>query len=101
MNDNEKEVFERLTAVESSVRSLHKRVDRHDALIESIQKLTIATENLTLETKNLREDVNKVAEAVDEIEKKPAKHWESVIAAIIAAIGGGLGGAIISSIIGG
>lgn len=94
MNDCEKEIFERLTAAESSVRSLHKRVDRHDALIESIQ-------NMTLEMKHLREDVNKVAETVDEIEKKPAKHWDSIIAAVIAAIGGGLGGAIISSIIGG
>ena len=94
MNDNEKEIFERLVAAESSVKTLHKRVDRHDALIESIQ-------NMTQEMKHLREDVNKVAEAVDEIEKKPAKHWESIIAAILAAVGGGLGGAIISSIIGG
>lgn len=94
MNDNEKEIFERLTAAESSVRSLHKRVDRHDALIESIQ-------NMTLELKHMREDVNKVAEAVEELEKKPAKKWDGLITAIIAAIGGGIGGAILTAIIGG
>ena len=94
MNEQEKEIFERLTAAEGSVKSLHKRVDRHDRLIESIQKMAA-------EVKNMREDMNKIASKVSALEEKPAKRWEAVIAAILSAIAGGLGTYLITQIIGG
>lgn len=94
MNEQEKEIFERLTAAESSVKSLNKRVDRHDRLIESIQEMVA-------EVKNMREDMNKIASKVTALEEKPAKRWEAVIAAILSAIAGGLGTYLITQIIGG
>ena len=94
MNEQEKEIFERITAAEASVKSLHKRVDRHDALIESIQ-------NMTVELKHMREDVTEVAKKVDEIESKPAKRWDSVVVAILGAVAGGLGTAIVTAVLGG
>lgn len=101
MEEREKEIFERITAAESSVRSLHKRVDRHDALIESIQ-------NMTSEIKHMREDVTEttksveaVAKRVAEIETKPAKKWESVVSTILTTIVAALAGGLVGILLGG
>ena len=51
--ENEKEVWERLTAVEQSTKSAHHRIDTLDKLTESVH--IIATE-----TKAMREDVNDI-----------------------------------------
>ena len=89
METAEKEIFERLTAVEQSLKSLHKRQDHSDELIKSVYEMAV-------EVKNMRETLNNVVEQVEEIEKKPAKRWESIIAAIIGAVGGSIGTAIIT-----
>ena len=92
MESSEKEIFERLTAVEQSLKSLHKRQDHSDELIKSIYEMSI-------EIKNMREDLNGITEKVEQIEQKPAKRWEAIIAAIIGAVGGSVGTAIISLIL--
>lgn len=94
MEHTEKEIFERLTAVEQSLKSLHKRQDHSDQLVESIVKMAA-------EIEHMRKDINDVAEKVDDLEAKPAKRWESIIAAVIGAVGGSVGTAIITKIIGG
>lgn len=94
MENFEKEIVERITAVEQSVKSLHKRQDHSDQLVESIVKMAA-------EIEHMRKDINDVAEKVDDLEAKPAKRWESIIAAVIGAVGGSVGTAIITKIIGG
>lgn len=94
MEENEIQLRERLTAVESSLKSLHKRVDHIEELVESVQKMTI-------ELQHMREDINKVAEKVDEIEKKPAKNWQTIVTGLISAVVGGAGALIVEKLIGG
>lgn len=94
MDNFEKEIVERITAVEQSLKSLHKRQDHSDQLVESIVKMAA-------EIEHMRKDINDVAEKVDDLEAKPAKRWESIIAAVIGAVGGSVGTAIITKIIGG
>ncbi len=94
MDNFEKEIIERITAVEQSIKSLHKRQDHSDQLVESIVKMAA-------EIEHMRKDINDVAEKVDDLEAKPAKRWESIIAAVIGAVGGSVGTAIITKIIGG
>lgn len=93
MDENEIQIRERLTALESSVKSLHKRVDHIEELVESVQKMTV-------ELQHMREDINKVSEKVDELEKKPGKRWDGVVTAVISALGGGLAGYIINALVG-
>lgn len=93
MDGQEKEMFERITAVESSLKSLHKRVDHIEELVESVQKMTV-------ELQHMREDINKVSEKVDELEKKPGKRWDGVVTAVISALGGGLAGYFINMLVG-
>ena len=94
MDGQEKEMFERITAVESSLKSLHKRVDHIEELVESVQKMTV-------ELQHMREDINKVAEKVDEIEKKPARNWQAIMTGLISAVVGGAGTLIVEKLIGG
>ena len=94
MEENEIQLRERLTAVESSLKSLHKRVDHIEELVESVQKMTV-------ELQHMREDINKVAEKVDEIEKKPAKNWQTIVTGLISAVVGGAGTLIVEKLIGG
>ena len=81
MENEQKEMWERLTAVEQSTKSAHHRLDSLDKLTESVH---------ITETKAMREDVNDITERVDEIEKKPNKRYETVVTAVITALVGGL-----------
>ena len=94
MEFDAKEVYERLTALESSAKSLHKRVDHIEELVESVQAMTV-------ELQHMREDINRLGDKVEEMEKKPAKRWESVVAAIIGAFAGGSATMILTKFIGG
>lgn len=86
--ENEKEVWERLTAVEQSTKSAHHRIDTLDKLTESVH--VIATE-----TKAMREDVNDITSRVDEIEKRPTKRYETVVGAIITVLVGAVIGYVV------
>ena len=83
MEVDDKELWERLTVVEQSTKSAHHRID-------GIEKLTESVHIIATETKAMREDVNDITSRVDEIEKRPAKRYETVVTAIITAIVGGL-----------
>lgn len=83
MDNEQKEMWERLTAVEQSTKSAHHRLDSLDKLTESVHILAV-------ETKAMREDVSDITSRVDEIEKKPNKRYETVVTAIITVLVGGL-----------
>ena len=88
MDNEQKEMWERLTAVEQSTKSAHHRLDSLDKLTESVHILAV-------ETKAMREDVSDITSRVDEIEKKPNKRYETVVTAIITALVGGLIGSCV------
>ena len=94
METTEKEIFERLTALESSYKSLHKRLDHIEDLVQSVQKMTV-------EMTHMREDLNEIAEKIDTIEKKPAKMWDTILTAALSAVGGGVFTFIATKLIGG
>lgn len=94
MDIDTKEVYERLTALESSYKSLHKRVDHIEELVESVREMTI-------EIQHMREDLNRLSNKVDDIEQKPGQMWNTIIIAILGALGGGIGTFIVTKFIGG
>lgn len=92
MDNFEKEIVERITAVEQTVKSLLKRQDHSDQLVESVAKMASKMEHMSKE-------LDDVSEKVNDLESKPAKRWESVIAAIIGAVSGSIGTALIGMLI--
>lgn len=93
-----KEIWERLTAGESSIKSAHHRIDALQEMSKSIQDLALATTQIAAETKALREDYEKADKRIETLESKPIKRYETIITAILTAICGGLVGYLLSFI---
>lgn len=88
----EKEIFERITAVEQSVKSSHHRID-------NIEKLTESVHTIAVEMKAMREDMNGLNERMAEIEKKPGKRLDSIINILLTVFISGVGGYLIGLIL--
>ena len=93
MDENDVRLRERLTEVEASCKSAHKRLDKQENIIENIR-------SIVEEMKFMREDLNAVAEKVGELESKPAKHWYLLVTALISATASGILGFAISHLLG-
>ena len=89
MDENEAAIRERLTAVESSVKSAHHRID-------NIEELTQSVKFLAVETKYLKEDISDVKEKIDVIAGRPSQILTVIITALITATISGVMGFILS-----
>lgn len=97
----EKEVWIKLTELESSCKSAHKRLDGVNEDVKKVSEDVKKMNELLAEVKFMREDLNKVTNKLNEIESQPKKRWETLIAAIISACAGGVLGFVIEKLIGG
>ena len=92
MDENEAAIRERLTAVESSVKSAHHRID-------NIEELTQSVKSLAVETKYLKEDISDVKEKIDVIAGRPSQILTVIITAIITATVSGFVGFAITNLL--
>lgn len=94
-----KEIWERLTAGESSMKSAHHRIDNLERMADSMHEMAISTNQTVTEIKALREDFKKADERIDKLEEKPVKRYETVITAFLTALCSGVAGYLLSLII--
>ena len=92
MDENEAAIRERLTAVESSVKSAHHRID-------NIEELTQSVKSLAVETKYLKEDISDVKEKIDVIAGRPSQILTVIITALITATVSGCVGFAITNLL--
>lgn len=92
MDENEAAIRERLTAVESSVKSAHHRID-------NIEELTQSVKSLAVETKYLKEDISDVKEKIDVIAERPSQILTVIITALITATVSGFVGFAITNLL--
>lgn len=92
MDENEAAIRERLTAVESSVKSAHHRID-------NIEELTQLVKSLAVETKYLKEDISDVKEKIDVIAGRPSQILTVIITALITATISGFVGFAITNLL--
>lgn len=93
-----KDIWDRLTKGEASIKSAHHRIDNLEKLADSVNNLALSASQIATETKALREDYSKADERIGELEKKPVKRYETVITAVLTAICGGIIGYLASFI---
>ena len=91
---NEKELWERMTATEQSLKSVHHRIDNIERLTESVY--TLATE-----VKEMRTNLDRDCHDVDELQDKPSKRMDVIVNTIITALASGIVGYILAKFIGG
>ena len=85
MDENEAAIRERLTAVESSVKSAHHRID-------NIEELTQSVKSLAVETKYLKEEIDVIA-------GRPSQILTVIITALITATVSGFVGFAITNLL--
>ncbi len=76
---NDQEIYERMTAVEQSVKSAHKRIDEFSETNKSISEILV-------EMKYMRRDLNELMQRVVDVETKPARRYDVIINAIITTL---------------
>ena len=92
MDENEAAIRERLTAVESSVKSAHHRIDNIEELTQSVKCLAVVT-------KYLKEDISDVKENLDVIAGRPSQILTVIITALITATISGFVGFAITNLL--
>lgn len=88
MDENDVKLRERVTKLEAD---LDNEVKQREKLADIIEEMR----DMVGEIRRLRVDFNTINNKVDNLQEKPAKRWEAVIAGIIGAIAGGIGSALI------
>ena len=77
-----------LARQEEQIKGLARRMDSLEKLTESVNKLAISVERLTSQQATTETQIATLTGDVNEIKNRPAKRWETVIAAIISALVG-------------
>lgn len=73
---------------EEQIKGLARRMDNLEKLTESVNKLAISVERLTSQQKTMDSQITNLASDVNEIKDRPAKNWQTVVAAVISALVG-------------
>ena len=77
-----------IARMEEQIKGLARRMDNLEKLTESVNKLAISVERLTSQQATMDTQITTLSNEVNEIQEKPAKRWETVVAAIISALVG-------------
>ena len=82
------EVGERLGIMQQQITDVIRRLDNMEKLTASIHDMAISITKLTDNMESMKDLVARISADVDELKTKPAKRWESVVAALIAGVVG-------------
>ncbi len=77
-----------------SAKSAHHRLDRLEAEINDLHKLTEAVAVTATNVSRLQEDVTEMKEDVKALATVPAKRWDAVIGYVMAALVSGIVGVV-------
>lgn len=73
------EIRAKQAAAEEQHRTIFRRLDQQDKLIESVNNLATSNQLLAAEQKRQGKRIDGLCEDVEEIKGKPAKRWEEMI----------------------
>ena len=76
----------KLGQTEICLQNLMDRINRQDAMIDTVNKLALSVEKLAAGQEDIKCNIKSMRGDVDALKLKPVKRWESVIAAAISAL---------------
>lgn len=85
---DEAKILEALARDSERIKALDARMGNLEKLTESVNKLAISLERLTAQQTATEQRVETLTSDVEEMKQKPAKRWDTVVAAIISALVG-------------
>ena len=90
---------QRISAVEESAKSAHKRLDELISLNDSVKNLAISTAKMAEQMKTLTDNSDKMDEKLSALELKPAKRWEAAVGQVIQLLLAGAIGYLLSQLL--
>ena len=85
-------------AAEEQHRTIFRRLDQQDKLIESVNNLATSNKLLAEEQKRQGKRIDGLCDDVEEIKAKPAKRWDTLVATIITALVSAVAGFILAKL---
>ena len=77
-------------AAEEQHKTIFRRLDKQDKMVESVHKLATSVERLTFKQDTMEKQMGSLCEDMDELKTKPAKRWEAIVRNILCTIAGAL-----------
>lgn len=77
-------------AQHEQLKSVFSRLDKQDAIIESLRALTSTIGTLADSQARIEKKINNITTDVDELKAKPGKRWEAVVGYVLAAVVSGV-----------
>ena len=74
--------------LEQKVDDVIMRINNMESLVDSIHQMSLSIKELAVKFSSMENHVKRISDDVDELKTKPAKRWESVVAALIAGVVG-------------
>ena len=94
-----KDIWDRLTKGEESIKLAHRRIDEMKEMSDNINKLAISSVQMATEMKAIREDNAKVDKRLKHLENQPIKNYNTIVTTVITALCSGAVGFLINSIL--
>ena len=80
----------RIKAIEDANDVMFQRLNKQAALMEDIQELSTSVSILANNMKSMLEEQQRQNRRLEELEKKPARRWESIVDKILMTVIGAL-----------
>ena len=94
-----KEIVERLSSGESSIKSAHHRIDDVEKKQDDLAELVSSVKVLADREARVEEDVVEIKTDVKELKEKPTKRYETVVTALLTGLGTGIVGYLLALIL--
>ena len=78
----------RVTEIEQRSKSNTRRIDSLEQRQSNLEKLTETVATMQAELKNVLVTVSETKDAVHELQARPGKRWDTLVAAVISALAG-------------
>lgn len=73
---------------EQQIKDLGRRLDVLERLADSVNSLAISVERVANKQDSMDSKISTLSSDVDEIKDRPAKNWQTAVAAVISALVG-------------
>lgn len=85
-------------AQHEQLKSVFSRLDKQDAIIESLRALTSTIGTLADSQARIEKKINNITADVDEMKAKPGKRWDAVVGYVLAAFVSGVAGFVLAAL---
>lgn len=94
-----KEIIERLSSGESSIKSAHHRIDDVEKKQDNLAELVSSVKIVADRQARVEDDVVEIKTDVKELKEKPIKRYDTVITAILTGLATGIVGYLLALIL--